>query len=79
MTLIKHSDSYYYDIVRDNIRKYRKEKQLTQQALADLAEISMHFLSEIESTTKNKTFSVSTIGRIADALEIPIFKLFEED
>lgn len=79
MTLIKHTDTYYYDIVRKNIRKYRTEKKLTQQALADLTELSMHFISEIESTKKQKTFSISTVGRIADALEIPMFKLFEED
>jgi len=69
---------YYYDIVRKNIRKYRLEAKLTQQKLSDLAEISMHFLTEIESTKKKKTFSIETVGKIADALEIPIAKLFEE-
>lgn len=78
MTRLK-SSLYYYDVCRKNIRKYRIEKKLTQQQLADLSELSMHFISEIESTVKNKTFSIDTVGKIADALDIPIYKLFKED
>ena len=79
MARLKPAD-YYYDVARKNIRKYRQQKKLTQQALADLAGgLSMHFLSEIESSKKKKTFSIETVGRLADALEIPITKLFEED
>ena len=70
---------YYYDVCRKNIRKYRTEKGLTQQQLADLSELSMHFISEIESSVKNKTFSIETVGRIADALQIPINELFKEN
>lgn len=77
MVQLKPSN-YYYDICRKNIRKYRIEKKLTQQQLANMAELSMHFISEIESTVKNKTFSLETIGRIADALQIPIDKLFKK-
>lgn len=69
---------YYYDVCRKNIRRYRTEKGLTQQQLADLSELSMHFISEIESSVKNKTFSIETVGRIADALQIPINLLFKE-
>lgn len=69
---------YYYNVCRKNIRKYRNDKGLTQQQLADLSELSMHFISEIESTVKNKTFSIETVGRIADALQIPIYELFKE-
>lgn len=78
MTRLK-SSIYYYDVCRKNIRKYRIEKGLTQQQLADLSELSMHFISEIESNVKNKTFSLETVGRIADALQVPIYKLFKED
>ncbi len=71
--------NYYYDICRKNIRKYRVEKNLTQQKLADLAELSMYYISEIESSVKNKTFSIETVGRIADALQVPIEKFFKEN
>jgi len=68
-------------VARRNIRKYRLEAtpKLTQQQLADLSDLSMHFVSEIESTKKEKTFSIATLGRIADALNVPLSKFFEED
>lgn len=55
MALLKPS-IYYYNVCRKNIRKYRTDKGLTQQQLADLSELSMHFISEIESTVKIKHF-----------------------
>ena len=73
------SSMYYYDVCRKNIRKYRLEKGLTQQQLADESELSMHFISEIESLVKHKTFSIDTVGKIADALQVPIYKLFKEN
>ena len=41
-----HDDYYYYDIVRKNIKKYRKLANLTQQELADLIDVSMHDVNE---------------------------------
>lgn len=67
-----HSDMYYYGIVRKNIKKFRKEKGYTQQKLADEAEISIDYLAEIESVKRKKTFSITILGRIANALEIDI-------
>jgi len=79
MALVKHTDDYYYNVVRKNIRKYRLEKKLTQQSLADLTDLSMHFIAEIEQLKRQKAFSLATLGRIADALEVPIKQFFEED
>lgn len=73
-----HSDMYYYDIVRKNIRKYRKEKGYTQQRLSEEADISMDYLAEIESNKRKKSFSIAVLGRIADGLDVDI-KLFFED
>ena len=70
------SDMYYYDIVRKNIRKYRKEKGFTQQRLADEADMSIDYLAEIESVKRRKTFSLATLGRIADVLEVDIREFF---
>lgn len=72
-----NSDGFYYDVVRFNIRKYRKEKKYTQQRLAEEANVSSDYICEIESTKKNKSFSIATLGRIADALEIDIRNFFE--
>ena len=76
--MIKHTDNYYYDIVRKNIRKYRKEKGYTQAKLATEADLSTDYICEIESKIKNKSFSIATLGRISDALDIKIEKFFEE-
>ncbi len=73
-----HNDYYYYDIVRKNIKKYRKLANLTQQELADRIDVSMHYISQIESAKPYKYFTLIVIGRIADALEIDITRLFEK-
>ena len=73
-----HDDYYYYDIVRKNIKKYRKLAGFTQQELADMIGVSMHYISQIESAKPYKYFTLIIIGRIADALNIDIKDLFEK-
>lgn len=73
-----HDDYYYYDIVRKNIKKYRKTANLTQQELADKIDVTMHYISQIESANPNKYFTLVVIGRIADALGIDIRQLFDD-
>lgn len=72
-----HDDNYYYNIIRQNIKNYRKEAGLTQQELADKAGITMNYLSKIESQKMNRGFTIVITDRIADALEIDIRKLFD--
>lgn len=74
---MKHNDTYYFNIIRCNIRKYGIKANLTQQELADKAGITMNYLSKIESNKMQRSFSIVILGRIADALEIDIRKLFE--
>ena len=73
------SDMYYYDIVRKNTKKYRKEKGFTQQKLADEADMSIDYVAEIESVKRRKTFSLATLGRIADVLEVDIKNFFNNN
>ena len=73
---LKHTDNYYYDIVRRNIKKYRKAKGYTLEKLSEAAEMSMEYLSEIESLKRNKSFSLAILGRISDVLEIDIRDFF---
>ena len=73
-----NEDYHYYDIVRKNIKKYRILANITQQELADRIDMSMHYISQIESATPNKYFTLIVIGRIADALNIDIRQLFDE-
>ena len=74
-----HSDYYYYDIVRKNIKKERKKAGLTQQDLADMIGVTMHYISQIETAKPNKYFTLVIIGRIADVLNIDIRDLFQQD
>ena len=75
MTKLIH---YYYDVIRINIRKFRKEKGYTQAKLASEADLSVDYISEIESLKKKKSFSIATLGRIADVLDIKIENFFKE-
>ena len=72
-----NNDTYYYDTVRKNIRKYRKEKGYTQARLADEAHISLDYLVEIESDRRKKSFSLAVLGRIADTLKVDINNFFD--
>ena len=61
-----------------NILHYRKEQRLTQEQLADACGedgISRNFIKRIE--TGVSSCSVDTLIDIANALNIPLYKLFE--
>ena len=58
-----------------NILHYRKEQGLTQMQLAEKCNISRNFMQRIETATSSCT--VNTLVDIADALDIPLRKLFE--
>lgn len=77
-TFYIHTDEYYYDIIRDNIKKYRKEKNLTQQDLADLAGISRQYVTDIENENRNKHITIAILGRIADAMNVNIELFFRK-
>ena len=74
---MKHDDNYYYNIIRQNIKKYREKANLTQQQLADKAGISMNYIAKIESKKMQRGFTIVVLGRIADALELDIRLLFD--
>ena len=68
-----------YDTVRNNIRKYRRIKCMTQQELADAADLSHGYIREIESLKMSATFSLDAVEKIAHALKIKVKDLFEEN
>jgi len=57
-----------------NVRKFRKDKKLSMQALAHIAEIELSQISRIETGKINP--KLSTILIIAKALEIDASELF---
>lgn len=60
-----------------NVRKYRKDKHLTQEELAEGANISYEFMKRIETNAKKCGFSVFTIYKIAVALNVSLDNLFD--
>lgn len=71
-----HNDTYYFDIIRFNIKRIREAKGLTQQQLADRAGITMNYIAKIESKKMQRGFTIVILGRIADSLEVEIAELF---
>ncbi|MBQ2660042.1 helix-turn-helix transcriptional regulator [Candidatus Saccharibacteria bacterium] len=71
-----HDDEYYYQIVRQNIRKYRKARNLTQQKLAEMTDMSREYITDIENESRNKHLTITVLGRIAEALKVPISDFF---
>lgn len=77
MKIDKNNENYVYSYVGKNIAKYRKEKGMTQQDLADKSTYSKQFISNMENNTF-QTFSLGTIWKLAQVLEIDVYKLFIE-
>lgn len=74
----KYSKEVLSITVRKNIRKYRLERNLTLQELADLTELTHGYVRDLECFSLDKTPLLATLGKFADALEIDISQLFEE-
>lgn len=61
-------------LLQSNIKKFRTEKKLSQEVLSEKADISCDYMSEIERG--KKVPSIKTLCKIADALEIEVYKFF---
>ena len=62
--------------IGQTIRSLRRQRRLTQEALADLANIDRSYMSSIERGQRN--ISVLNVARIASALEVPLCHLLKE-
>lgn len=60
-----------------NVRRYRNEKGISQEKLAELSGLHRTYISDVERF--QRSISLENIQRIADALEIEVYKLFWED
>lgn len=58
-----------------NVVYYRKKKRLSQTQLAELVDIHRTYVSAIELGKVSVSFDV--LFRLADALEVPVHRLFE--
>lgn len=68
------------DIVKvfgDNLRKYRSELGLSQEAFAEKCGLHRTYISAIECY--RRSIALENVQRIADALELETYKLFLEE
>ena len=72
------SDDTIYDIIRRNIKKYRKEKGITSAKLAEMVDLSHDFIRQIESEKTRYNFSVETLYKISVALDVSLDKFVEQ-
>ncbi len=62
------------EIFSKNLRKYRNQLGLSQEKFAEKAKLHRTYISAVES--KRRSISLDNIQKIAEALEIEIYKLF---
>jgi len=77
MRFDRNDENYVYDFVGKNIRKFRKQKGWTQKQLAEKSTYSKQFISNIENNV-HQTFSLGTLWKIAQTLEVEMFELCKE-
>lgn len=65
-------------LVRMNIRKYRKMRNYTMQELADKTEFTHGYVRDLESLGIDKTPTLEALGKFANALDIDIIQLFDD-
>lgn len=69
-----------YNTIRQNIRRYRREKGLTSADLAELTGLSHDFVRQLQSNSKKTyNFSVETFYKISVALGVSMDKLIEKE
>lgn len=57
-----------------NVKKHRLEKNISQEKLAELSGLHRTYISDVERGIRS--ISLSNIQKIAEALDIEIYKLF---
>lgn len=68
------------DIIKvfgSNLRKYRLKNGLSQEKLAEKCGLHRTYISDIERF--QRSISLENVQRIADALNIEVYKMFIED
>lgn len=72
----KKDENYVYYLVAKNLKEQRKNKGLTQNEFAELCNYSNGFIMNIESEKYHQTFSLGTLWKFAEVLNIDIRELF---
>lgn len=84
MNFSSDDDRYIYDLVSKNIKYFRLHNnskfssygKMTQEQLAEKADLSHSLISNIESTKVQQSFSIAVLYRISKVLEVDIKEFF---
>ena len=63
-------------ILGKTIKAYRRAKKITLKELAERAGTTASFLSDVENNKKQP--SMDTLGKLAQAFDLPVYLLFKE-
>lgn len=66
----------WYQQLGGRIARFRIEHKMTQEVLAERADIAPSYLARIETGTRHPTLDV--IGRLAGALDLPLGRLLAD-
>ena len=65
--------------ISENVKKLRKEKNITQEELAlNIGHSSSSMISKIEANLENKHYNIKQLYLISKVLNIPFSKLFDD-
>ena len=67
-----------YSNLTKNIKYYRKLKNMTQEQLAEKADLSVSYIKQIEAGKEFKNITFNSFTKIAKALDINVNELFIE-
>lgn len=71
-------DDNIYGTIRKNIRKYRRERNITSAKLAELVDLSHDFIRQIQSDKAAYSFSVETLYKISVVLDVKLDDLIKK-
>lgn len=74
---MKYEFEQEYKQIGLKIAYYRKLNGLTQEKLADRLGVATSYIGQIEAAGMYKPISLTTLLRIAQALETPVYKFLE--
>ena len=60
-----------------NVAYYRKLRGFTQEQLAEKVDLSRNTIANVENADKFHSMALGTLLKLADALDIPVKKLFD--
>lgn len=68
-----------YNILVNNIKFYRNIRDLTQEQLAELADLSVSYIKQLESGKVFKNVSLITLSKLAFAFHITVDELLKNE